>query len=109
MERLVKLTTSEASSLQKRKDYNLTKFIRSKTIETTSASLLKLVSELVSNGKGTTTSLSLAQAIHAHVTNSPNQTAEGLAVKIHLPFGSKELNNIAHEYCYTCTLHWRAS
>ncbi len=67
---------------------------------------MNFVSELVSNGKVTKMSLSLVQAIQAHVTNIPNQTTVGLALKCLLYFGSKELNNIAHhEYSIATTYY----
>ena len=64
--------------------YNLSDCARHKVIESTSATLLKLVSSLVSGGAITKPSLTLAQCIQQHICSAGrNQTTLGLAVKLH--------------------------
>ena len=63
-----------------------------KVIESTSATLLRLVSSLVSGGEITKPSQTLAQCIQQHVDGtSSNQTTLGLSVKRHHKHGSSEL------------------
>lgn len=78
--------------------YELGNFTHAKTREQTSATLLRFVSKLVSNGEVTKVSLSLSQSIQQHITNGCNQTTLGLGVKLHHKFGSRDLIDILHDH-----------
>ena len=70
-----------------------------KVIESTSATLLKLVS-----GATTKPSLTLAQCIQQHICGAGrNQTTLGLAVKLHHKHGSSELIKTLSEHGITGT------
>ena len=94
---------SECKALPKSNDYDISQFRQSCTLTNTSPSLLTFIAKMVSDGKITRTSTTLAQCIQTHVTQSYNQTSLGLAVKLHHKFGSKELLTILHEYGITVT------
>jgi hypothetical protein len=94
---------SECQNLPRSHGYDISQFRKSKTIESTSLTLLKFVSSLVSDGAITKASTTLAQSIQAHLTKSYNQTTLGLAVKLHHKFGSKELLTLLHDYGITAT------
>ena len=84
--------------------YQLGNFVQSKLIESTSSTLLTLVSVLVSRGKNTRQSMSLAQCIQQHVGgNGRNQTTLGLGVKLHHKYGISELIRTINERGITCT------
>ena len=83
--------------------YDLGQFRKSQTIQSTSQTLMNLVSGLVSNGEITRVSTTLSQCIQSHVSKSFNQTTLGLAVKLHHKFGSKELVALLHDYGITVT------
>ena len=83
-------------------DYKLSDYVHHKVIECTSATLLKLVSSLVSGGAITKPSLTLAQGIQQHVGDTNiNQTTLGLAVKLHNKHVSSELVKTIHEHGIT--------
>lgn len=48
-------------------------------------------------------SLSLAQSIQSHVTNTYNQTTLGLAVKLYHGFGSRKIIDVLHESGFITT------
>jgi len=74
----VRRICSEVRATPRPGDYNLSDYVRDKVIESTSATLLKLVSSLVSGGAITKTSLTLAQCIQQHICNAGrNQTTHG--------------------------------
>ncbi len=80
-------------------DYDLSDFHYEKMIDSTSRTLLRVVSSLVSNGHITKKSLSLAQCIQQHVGSARrNQTSLGLALKLHHKFGSYELIQLLHSH-----------
>ena len=79
-------------------NYDLSEFTKAKTIESTSATLLNLVAELISDGEITKKALSLSQTIQSHVTSTRNQTTLGLAVKLHHHHGSSEIIRLLHEH-----------
>lgn len=79
-------------------NYDMSLFTRTKTIESTSPTLLKIVSQLVSNGNVTKKAVSLSQAIQSHVTSTRNQTTLGLAVKLHHRHGSSDLIRLLHDH-----------
>uniref|UniRef100_UPI00358E0907 uncharacterized protein n=1 Tax=Myxine glutinosa TaxID=7769 RepID=UPI00358E0907 len=81
--------------------FDLGDFTYNNTLKQTSATLLNMISELVSNGKITQKSLSLAQAIQSHITGTRNQTTLGLAAKLHHRYGSSELIKLLHDYGFT--------
>ncbi|MES9884496.1 MAG: hypothetical protein ABW185_26930, partial [Sedimenticola sp.] len=88
---------SECQGLPRVTDYDIGQFRKSKTIESTSPTLLSFVASMVSHGEVTRASITLAQSIQAHITKSYNQTTLGLAVKLHHRFGSKELVSLLHQ------------
>ena len=55
-------------------NYDLSEFTHNNAIKQTSTALLKMVSELVSDGKVTQKSLSLTQAIQGHIIYTRDQT-----------------------------------
>ena len=63
------------------KQFDLGDFTCSKTKEKTSITLLRFISKLISNGKVTKASRSLAQSIQFGITNTSNQSTLGLGVK----------------------------
>ena len=82
--------------------YNLSDYARHKVIDSTSATLLNLVSSLVS-GAITKPSLTLAQCSQQHICGAGrNQTTLGLAVKHH-KHGSSELIKTFNEHRITST------
>ena len=66
----------------------------------TSITLLRFISKLISNGKVTKASMSLAQSIQFGIMNTSNQSTLGLGVKLHHKFGSSDLIQILHEHGY---------
>ena len=75
-------------------DYNLSDYVRHKVIGSTSATLLNLVSSLVSGGAITKPSLTLAQCIQQHICGAGrNHTKLGLVIKLHHKHGSSESPN----------------
>ena len=98
---LVRKITTEARGIPgNNKQYDLGDFTFSKTKENTSATLLRFLSKLISNGKVTKESMSLSQSIQFGITNTGNQTTLGLGVKLHHKFGSSDLIQILHEHGY---------
>jgi hypothetical protein len=71
--------------------YDLSEFTQANTVKSTSPTLLKLISDLISEGEVTKQFLSLSQSIQSHITNTRNQTTLGLAVKLQHHYGSSEL------------------
>lgn len=103
MNKLIHQIKTEATSLPKQTDYDLLSSNLSQTVDNTSSTLLSLVSKLVLKGKTSKASLSLAQSIQSHITKSSNQTTMGLAVKFLHKFGSREANDMLHEYGYAAS------
>ena len=62
---------SECKALPKSNDYDISQF-RQSCITNTSPSLLAFIAKMVSDGKITRTSTTLAQCIQTHVTQSCN-------------------------------------
>jgi hypothetical protein len=83
--------------------YDLSEFTQANTVKSTSPTLLKLISDLISEGEVTKQSLSLSQSIQSHITNTRNQTTLGLAVKLQHHYGSSELLKLLHEHGFTST------
>ena len=104
LDKLVRKICSEVRATPRPGDYNLSDYARHKVIESTSATLLKLVCNLVSGGAITKPSLTLAQCIQQHICGAGrNQTTLGLAVKLHHKHGSSELIKTLHEHGITST------
>ena len=78
--------------------YDLDQFTYSNTCESTSETLLTLVSRLVSKEKKNKIALSISQCVQQHIALSPNQTTLGLALKLHYKFGSAEIVRLTHEH-----------
>ena len=98
---LVRKITTEARGIpSNNKQYDLEDFTSSKTKEKTSATLLRFISKLVSNGKITKAYMSLSQAIQFGITNTSNQSTLGLGVILHHKFGSSDLIQILHDHGY---------
>ncbi len=91
---------SELSDLPKVKNFDLGQFVKENSIKLTSPTLLALVSELVSNGDVTQTSLSISQTIQSHIIKSSTPSTLGLAVTLHHWYGSKDFINFLHDYGY---------
>ena len=96
-----KITTECKSIMTSNHKYELTDCSHERTKETTSPTLLRLISKLVANGEVTKRSLSLSQSIQYNLTNSRNQTTLELGIKLHHKFGSSELIHILHDHGYT--------
>ena len=104
LEKLVRKIRSEVRATPKPGDYNLSDYVRHKVIRSTSATLLNLVSSLVSGGAISKPSLTLAQCIQQHICGvGRNQTTLGLAVKLHHKHGSSELIKTLNEHGITIT------
>ena len=84
-------------------EYKFSDYVHHKMIESTSATLLRLVSSLVYGGAITKPSLTLAQCIQQHADGtSSNQTMLGLAVKLHHhKHGSSELVKTINKHVIT--------
>ena len=96
---LVRKITTEAHSIPfNSKSYDIGDFTHAKTKQQTSATLLRFISKLVSNGEVTKKSLSLSQSIQYCMTNTRNQNALGLGVKLHHKFGSSDLIQILNDH-----------
>ena len=102
---LVQKIVTEASKIPSNKDYDydLNEFSYTKVKEQTSATLLRFISKLVSNGEITKPSLSLSQSIQQHISSTQNQTTLGLGIKLHHKFGICELIDILHENGYVAS------
>ena len=100
---LVQKIVTEASKIPSNKDYDLNEFSYTKVKEQTSATLLRFIYKLVSNGEITKPSLSLSQSIQQHISSTQNQTTLGLGIKLHHKFGSRELIDILHENGYVAS------
>lgn len=98
-----KKVMSEVLNVNKCKDYDMNQFTLARAISDTSPTLLSLMEKLVSNGKTSKPSLSLAQSIQYNITKQSNQTTLGLALKLHHRFGSKEVVSLLHDYGFTVT------
>ena len=100
-DQLVRQITAEARAIPFHQNtYDLGDFTYDKAKQNTSATLLQLVSKLVSNGEVTKASLSLSQSIQSRITNARNQTTLGLGVKLYHKFGSRELIQMLYEHGY---------
>ena len=94
---LVRKITTEACGIPSNNThFDLGDFTCSKTKEKTSITLLRFISKLISNGKVTKASRSLAQSIYFGITNTSNQSTLGLGVNSHHKFGSSDLIHILH-------------
>ena len=88
LDKLVRKICSEVRTTPRHGDYNLSDYARHKLTESTSATLLKLVSGLVPGGAITKPSLTLAQCIQQHICGAGrNQPTLGLALKLHHSHG----------------------
>ena len=99
--RLLKKSESQRIT-EKGNEYDLSDFTQEKTVAKTSTTLIRLISKLVSNGKMTRKSMSIAQSIQSQFTNIPNQTSLGLVIKLHHAFGSRYLIDTLHEHGVYC-------
>ena len=114
VDKLVRKIRSEVMAMPRPGDYNLRHYVYQKLVQSTSETLLKLVSSLVSDGFITKQSLTLAQCIQLHIGGANrNQTTLGLAVKLHHKHGSSELIRTLNEHgitgIYDEVLHFRKS
>ena len=102
VESVVKDVKKEACDIKyTHAEYDLNSFTHKNTVNQTSATLLKLISDLVSDGEGTQISLSISQVIQSHITNTRNQTTLGLAAKLYHKYGSSELIKTLHDHGFT--------
>ena len=99
---VVRKIKKEAKDLQYNNSaYDLNDFTYNKVIENTSATLLRIIAELVANGEINQRSLSLTQAVQSHISKTRNQTTLGLAIKLHHMYGSSELIKILYDHGFT--------
>ena len=103
LEKLARKIRSEVRATPKPGDYNLSDYVRHKvTGSTGAATLLNLVSSLVSGGAITKPSLTLAQCIQQHICGAGrNHTTLGLVVKLHHKHCSSELIKTPNEHGIT--------
>ena len=102
LETLVRKIRSEVMAKRRNVDYTLSDCVYHKVIESTSATLVRLVSSLVPGGAITKPSLTLAQCIQHHIGGTNiNLTILGLAVKLHHKHGSSELVKTLNEHGIT--------
>ena len=103
-EELTRRIKAEVTGINQPHHYDLSEFTYQKILDATSTTLLSLISQLVSDGKVTKKSLSLAQCIQQHIGASRwNQTSLGLAIKLHHKFGSSELLQTLHSHGLICS------
>ena len=100
-----KIKTEAHSILTSSKSYDISDFTYDKAEQHTSATLLRFISKLISNGEVTKKSLCLSQSIQHCITNTQNQTALGLGVKLHHKFGSRDLIEILNAHGYIVPYH----
>ena len=92
----------ETKAMQYNKSsYDLSDFTYNKVVNNTSATLLRLIAELVANGELNHRSISLTQAVQSHITSTRNQTTLGLAVKLYHMYGSSELIKLLHNHGFS--------
>ena len=95
-----KIKTEVQSILTSNKSYDISDFTHDKAKQHTSATLLRFISKLISNGEVTKKSLSLSQSIQHCISNARNQMVLGLGVKLHHKFGSRDLIEILNDHGY---------
>ena len=95
-----KIKIKAHSILTSNKSHDISDFTYEKAEQHTSATLLRFISKLISNGEVTMKSLCLSQSIQHCITNTQNQTALGLGVKLHHKFGSRDLIEILNGHGY---------
>ena len=98
LDKLVRQIQTESLATPRRRDYNLRNFQYSKFIESTSPTVLMLISCLVSGGGITKQALTLAQCVEQHISGNTNQTTLGIAVKLHHKHSSRELIQTLNEH-----------
>ena len=99
---VVRKIRMEAKAMQYNKSsYDLSDFTYNKVVNNTSATLLRLIAELVANGELNHRSISLTQAVQSHITSTRNQTTLGLAVKLYHMYGSSELIKLLHNHGFS--------
>ncbi|KAL8581927.1 hypothetical protein ACOMHN_010301 [Nucella lapillus] len=101
--KLVRKIQKEALAAPIPSDYHMSSFEYTKIIESTSPTLLRLISSLVSAGCVTKKALTLAQCVQQHIGGNMNQTTLGLAVKLHHKYGSSELIQTLNEHGITAS------
>ncbi|KAL8585526.1 hypothetical protein ACOMHN_051411 [Nucella lapillus] len=101
--KLVRKIQKEALAAPRPSDYHMSSFEYTKIIESTSPTLLRLISSLVSAGCVTKKALTLAQCVQLHIGGNMNQTTLGLAVKLHHKYGSSELIQTLNEHGITAS------
>ena len=102
LEKLVRNIRREVMAKPRNMDYTLRECAGHKVIESTSATLARLVSSLVPGGAITKPSLTLAQCIQQHIGGTNiNLTILGLAVKLHHKHDRSELVKTLNEHGIT--------
>ena len=102
LEQLARKIRREVMAKPRNVDYTLSGCVHDKVIESTSATLVRLVSSLAPGGAITEPSLTLAQFIQQHIGGTNiNLTTLGLAVKLHHKHGSPELVKTLNEHGIT--------
>ena len=103
LDKLVRQIQTESLVTPKPRDYDLRNFQFTKLIESTSPTLLRLISCLVSGGCITKQALTLAQCVKQHISGNTNQTTLGLAMQLHHKYGSRELIQTLNEHGITAS------
>ena len=103
LDKLVRQIQTESLATPRPHDYDLPNFQYTKLIESTSPTLLRLISCLVSGGRINKQALTLAQCVEQHISGNTNQTTLGLAVKLHHKYGSRELIQTLNEHGITAS------
>ena len=103
LDKLVRQIQTESLVTPKPRDYDLRNFQYTKLIESTSPTLLRLISCLVSGCRITKQALTLAQCVNQHISGNTNQTTLGLAMQLHHKYGSRELIQTLNEHGITAS------
>ena len=103
LDKLVRQIQTESLVTPKPRDYDLRNFQYTKLIDSTSPTLLRLISCLVSGGRITKQALTLAQCVKQHISGNTNQTTLGLAMQLHHKYDSRELIQTLNEHGITAS------
>ena len=103
MDTVIRRVKAEVRNIPQPRDYDLSDFRFEKAVQDTSETLLKLISELESDGEVSKKSLTLAQCIQQHINCTRNKTSLGLAVKLHHHHGSADLVRCLNDHGLVCS------
>ena len=103
LDKLVRQIQTESLATQRHHDYDLRNIQYTKLIDSTSPTLLRLISCLFLGGRINKQALTLAQCVEQHIIGNTNQRTLGLAVKLHHKYGSRELIQTLNEHGITAS------